>query len=107
MRKSQSILYQYQIQENEVFFYTEDDTAQYDKIQIDEWDFSLKKIELEQEWKRFLSNEYHGEKMILIFPNQEIFNQLFNRLKDVRMAAGLHDLAYSYEIIQFYDLSEL
>lgn len=92
--------------ENEVFFYTEDDTAQYDKIQIDEWDFSLKKIELEQEWKRFLSNEYHGEKMILIFPNQEIFNQLFNRLKDVRMAAGLHDLAYSYEIIQFYDLSD-
>lgn len=92
--------------ENEVFYYTEDDIVQSDTIQIDEWKFSLKKVDPVQEWKHFLSNGYHGEKMILILPDQEIFNQLFNRLGDVKKAAGFPELTYHYELLQFYDLPD-
>lgn len=92
--------------ENEVFYYTKDDITQSDTIQIDEWKFSLKKVDPVQEWKHFLSNGYHGEKMILILPDQEIFNQLFNRLGDVKKAAGFPELTYHYELLQFYDLPD-
>ena len=92
--------------ENEVFYYTKDDIVQSDTIQIDEWKFSLKKVDPVQEWKHFLSNGYHGEKMILILPDQEIFNQLFNRLGDVKKAAGFPELTYHYELLQFYDLPD-
>lgn len=92
--------------ENEVFYYTKDDITQSDTIQIDEWKFSLKKVDPVQEWKHFLSNGYHGEKMILILPDQETFNQLFNRLGDVKKAAGFPELTYHYELLQFYDLPD-
>lgn len=93
------------LSEQEALFYTEDPIA-WDTIAIDKWSFSLTRTEIPEEWKNILSSPYHGERLLLILPNQEVFYQLYDRLNEVRKADGFTD-PYRYEICHYYDLTDL